>query len=245
MSTNDLSRLSKIVDLPEAPGAPLEARTAGALRAIDAALDLAGPGGMAVAWTGGKDSTLVLALARERLAARFPGARVRALSIDTGCKFPEILAFRDGLAEEWCVDLTVVRPDVDLTAYPLARDKVACCRDLKVLPLARALRAAGVEVLLTGLRADEHASRGARPPVELLDDPPHARLHPILRFTEMDVWAWHMDRGLPSCELYARGYRSLGCMPCTEPAPLGGPERAGRAADKEAQLDALRSLGYF
>ncbi|WP_461211504.1 phosphoadenosine phosphosulfate reductase family protein [Desulfocurvus sp. DL9XJH121] len=231
--------------LPEAPGASLAQKEAAALAAIDQAFAAAGPGGLAVAWTGGKDSTLVLALVRERLAALAPWERVRAVSVDTGCKFPEIVAFRDRLAREWDLDLTIARPGVDLASYPLAVDKVSCCRDLKIRPLARALDEMGVAVLLTGLRADEHPSRASRPPAEAVDEPPHVRVHPILRFTEMDVWAYHADRDLPHCGLYAQGYRSLGCVPCTAKVAGPGPERAGRDADKEAKLETLRSLGYF
>lgn len=230
-------------ELPDAAGQDLASKETAALDIVDLALDAAGPGGLAVAWTGGKDSTLALALVRARLAERHPGVPVRALSIDTGCKFPEVVAFRDRMADEWGLDLHVVRPDEDLSHYPVAEDKVACCRDLKVRPLARALRDLDVRVLVTGIRADEHPSRAATPPAEALEAPPHIRLHPVLRFTEMDVWAYHMDRALPSCPLYAQGYRSLGCVPCT--APAVATERSGRDQDKEADMQALRSLGYF
>jgi phosphoadenosine phosphosulfate reductase len=53
---------------------------------------------------------------------------LRAVSIDTGCKFAEIVAFRDKLAVDWQLDLTIARPAVDLASYPLAQDKVSCCR---------------------------------------------------------------------------------------------------------------------
>lgn len=241
-SLEDIGRALAPLD----PDGPELARKAQAARAfLRSAAVAAGPERVVVAWTGGKDSTIALALWREVLAQLAPGARPRALSLDTGCKFPEVLAFRDHVAEQWDVDLTVVRPDVDLDGYPLAVDKVVCCRDLKVRPLARAVRELDAAVLLTGIRADEHASRAARPAVEAHDAPPHLRLAPLLHFTEMDVWSFTMDEGLPFCPLYLRGYRSLGCMPCTEPGGVDGAERAGRARGKEASLAALHSLGYF
>ncbi|MBI3460451.1 phosphoadenosine phosphosulfate reductase family protein, partial [Candidatus Acetothermia bacterium] len=47
------------------------------------------------------------------------------------------------------------------------------------------------------------------------------------------------------CPLYDKGYRSIGCMPCTEPIPDEGPERSGRGREKEELMGRLRALGYF
>lgn len=202
-----------------------------------------GTEGVAVAWTGGKDSTVALHLWRLVLQEVAPHERPLVISLDTGCKFPEIVAFRDRVAGEWELDLRVVRPDVG-PGYPVAVDRVACCRDLKVTPLLGALRAGCVRVLLTGVRADENPDRAGRPVTERLDDPPHQRVHPLLAFGEMDIWAYIASRGLPYCSLYDAGYRSLGCVPCTRLTPIGG-ERAGRDAEKEASMNALHALGYF
>jgi len=201
-----------------------------------------GPENVVVAWTGGKDSTVTLHLWNGVLSAMgFAG--LRALNIDTGCKFPEVMEFRDKLACEWHLHLTVARPDVDLRNYPVALDKVACCAALKVEPLSRAVREMGAEALLTGIRRDEHPQRD-RARSERRDRPDCLMVHPILDFTEMDVWAYIMEYGLPYCSLYTQGYRSLGCVPCTQPV-AEGEERSGRDAEKEAHMGTLRALGYF
>ena len=228
----------------------LDAKIDGARQLLREVLAQHGPDRVAVAWTGGKDSTLALALWRDVLRRDAPGATPLALNLDTGCKFPEVLVFRDGLAARWGVDLRIARPRV-APGHAVAVDRAACCRDLKVLPLLRALRELDAAVLLTGIRRDEHPDRAERPAREPVADPPHLRVHPVLEFTEMDVWAATMQLGLPHCELYDRGYRSLGCVPCTLPPDAvaggaeGGGERAGRAADKEAMLASLHALGYF
>jgi phosphoadenylylsulfate reductase (thioredoxin) (EC 1.8.4.8) len=212
--------------------------------ALEGLLTRAEPGRVAVAWTGGKDSTVALALWREVLESRGLGP-LRALNLDTGLKFPEIIAFRDRLAGEWGLELTIVRPEVDLSSYPVARDKVACCRDLKIAPLSRALREADIAVLITGLREDEHAARAGLPFLEERADPPHLRANPLADWTEMDIWAHILERGLPYCDLYLQGYRSLGCMPCTHLPTDPADERSGRDQDKERHMAELRSLGYF
>ncbi|MDR3044048.1 MAG: phosphoadenosine phosphosulfate reductase family protein [Desulfovibrio sp.] len=225
----------------------LDAKIDGARQLLREVLAQHGPDRVAVAWTGGKDSTLALALWRGVLRDDASGARALALNLDTGCKFPEVIALRDRLAVEWGVTLHIARPDVP-PGYPVAADRAACCRDLKVAPLLRAVRALDVAVLLTGIRRDEHPDRADRPVREPVAEPPHLRVHPVLDFSEMDVWAATMQLGLPHCELYDRGYRSLGCMPCTlqpEGTHGAGGERAGRAADKEAMLASLHALGYF
>ncbi len=195
----------------------------------------------AVGWTGGKDSTVVLALWREMLAAKSPGVAARVLNLDTGCKFPEVLAFRDHLVREWDLDLHIVRPAVDLSRYPLAADPVACCDDLKIRPLNEAVQSLFIPALLTGVRADENPDRADRPWLE--DHGDHVRALPILEWTELDVWTFMVRESIPWCTLYDQGYRSLGCMPCTARSARG--ERSGRDSAKEERMGQLRSLGYF
>jgi phosphoadenosine phosphosulfate reductase len=241
-----LADLNALPPLP--PSAPLADKLARARAVLAAALDALPPAAIAAAYTGGKDSGVVLALWRGLLLERGLGP-LRALSVDTGLKFPQVTAFRDRLCADWGVELALARPEVEISAYPVAADKVACCHERKILPLCRALRATGTRALLSGIRRDEHPARAGRPYAELRpateDCPEHWQLNPILDWTELDVWAFLTGEGLPFCELYLEGYRSLGCMPCTRPAGAGGDERAGRDPDKERQMEVLKGLGYF
>nr|WP_321512859.1 phosphoadenosine phosphosulfate reductase family protein [uncultured Pseudodesulfovibrio sp.] len=202
------------------------------------------PAGIRVAWTGGKDSTVVLFILKAVLDNLGMGP-VRAINLDTGCKFPEIVEFRDMLAALWGVDLHVARPTVSLEGYPLAADPLSCCRDLKVEPLKRAIVETGATHVLTGIRFDEHPDRAGRLSEEQRNDPPHYMINPILEWTETDIWAFHARFNLPHCELYEQGYRSLGCKPCTKRPDGAGGERSGRDDSKEAVLPTLTSLGYF
>ena len=201
------------------------------------------PERIVTAWTGGKDSTVVLHLWQGVLREWDETAPLRALSVDSGVKFPEVLAFRDDLALTWDVELTIARPGEAARSLPIAADVAACCGARKVEPLKRAIRVTGAQVVLTGLRRDEHPSRRDRTQCEVRPDLGCDMVHPLFEWTEMDVWAYHMRVGLPHCTLYDEGYRSLGCVPCTEKGEGG--ERSGRDQRKEAQLSALRSMGYF
>lgn len=203
-------------------------------------LDCHGPN-VAVGWTGGKDSTVVLDLWRRVVRSGGGEHSIRVLNLDTGCKFPEVLAFRDQLTRNWNLELHIIRPGIDLRSYPLALDPVRCCRDLKIVPLNTAVTSLKIAALLTGVRADENPERNHRLWLENHED--HVRILPILEWSELDVWTYLVREGVPWCSLYDHGYRSLGCVPCT--ARSGQGERSGRDSRKESQMELLRSLGYF
>lgn len=123
-----------------------------------------------LAWSGGKDSTLLLAIFlqlwhQELQAVSAP----KVVSLDTGCKFPEVVQFRDEIAKRWGLQLLLAKPEVDLDSYPLARDPVQCCLDLKIRPLQKVIQKQGARVLLTGTRHDEAPSRQEKPWLEEKD----------------------------------------------------------------------------
>ena len=167
----------------------------------------------------------------------------QAVSIDTGLKFPEIIAFRDHLASVWGVNLHIIRPLLEIDKYPVGVNKIECCKKLKIEPLKKFLAQAGITALITGLRRDEHENRAEREYLEQRTHPEYSQVNALLDFSEMDVWAYTTSQALPFCELYEHGYRSLGCMPCTRRSESN--ERSGRSKGKEAQLEVLHGLGYF
>ncbi len=82
----------------------------------------------------------------------------------------------------------------------------------------------------------------------------HTRVHPILLWTEREVWDYTLEHGLPIHPLYAEGYRSFDGVKDSKPTDTrpaweqdleGSEERAGRAQDKERIMERLRALGYF
>ncbi len=194
---------------------------------------------VAVAWSGGKDSTTVLHLIRQE----FKKVIIPVVFIDTSVKFKEIYSFRDKIAKEWNLNLIIVKNEEALKTIKIAQNKEECCYLLKTIPLREAITSHGWQALITAVRWDEQEARKNETYFSRRETPPHTRIHPILHFRELDIWAYIRKYNIPYCELYHKGYRSLGCAPCTK---IGGEaERAGRDKNKEEIMQRLRGMGYF
>lgn len=246
---------------------------------------------LAMLWSIGKDSTVLLWLARKAFFGHVPFPLVH---IDTSYKIPSMLEYRDRLVRDWGLRLIVGRNETALAAgatFPNGRlSRVACCSALKTDALRGILDEHGFTGLIVGVRRDEEPTRAkeryfsprnAAMEWNVTDQPPefwnqfktdfppgtHVRVHPLLHWTELDVWAYIEREGIPVIPLYfddgsGRRYRSLGCAPCTgriastactvpaivaELRTTTAPERAGRAQDQESEaaFERLRRDGYM
>ncbi|MBE0535270.1 MAG: sulfate adenylyltransferase subunit 2 [Phycisphaerae bacterium] len=265
-------------------------------------------------WSIGKDSTVLLWLARKAFFGHVP---FPLMHIDTSYKVPDMIAYRDRFAREWKLNMIVGRNEKALAAndtFPDGRaTRLECCASLKSEALkhtlsgewprwvlnhetGRYVRQTGGEAftgVIVGARADEEGSRSKEryfsprdehSDWDVGDQPPelwnqfktdfapgtHVRIHPLLDWTELNIWEYIDREGIPIIDLYFdRGdgtrYRSLGCFPCTSPVQStaanvpeiieelrGGKfaniaERSGREQDKEDGngLEALRREGYM
>lgn len=211
------------------------------IEVIRKAAEIYGIEHVGVAWTGGKDSTTVLHLTIQAFGGHIP---FKVINIDTSAKFPEVYAFRDRLNKDWGLDLRIFRNEYASGWLKESKDHAECCYQLKTIPLNHAIEALGLRALLTGVRWDEQEARTGEKYFSPREEPGHIRVQPILHFREVDIWHYIKKYNIPYCELYNKGYRSLGCAPCTG-LSSGKHERSGRAQEKEAIMAKLRELGYF
>lgn len=238
----------------------------------------------AVLWSMGKDSTAVLWLVRKALFGKMPAV----VHLDTGRKFPKMYGFRDRLAKEWGMNLVVAKNEDAISSGISEKEKLKCCTELKTNALKQTIKKNNFDALFLAIRRDEHGIRAKEryvsprdqkfqwnykdQPAEMWDmfkgvfeDGKHFRVHPILDWTELDVWEYMEKEGIPVNELYfakdGKRYRSLGCVPCTDPIDSDADtidkiiaelkstkagERDGRAQDKEKHMmQKLRALGYM
>ena len=287
----------------------LEARSVHILREAYAAFDR-----LAMLWSIGKDSTVLLWLARKAFFGHVPFPLIH---VDTSFKIPEMIAYRDRLVAEWNLTLIYGQNAQALEekqTYPDgAVDRLTCCKRLKTDALRETLSGAGPRYrfdhaigayqidrdtqpytgVIVGARADEEGSRSKEryfsprsesSSWEVADQPPefwnqfktdfapgtHVRIHPLLDWTELNIWEYIERERIPVTALYfdtgdGTRYRSLGCWPCTNRVESTAcsasdivlelrsgrfanvAERAGRAQDAEdgGGLETLRRSGYM
>jgi sulfate adenylyltransferase subunit 2 len=240
---------------------------------------------LAILWSLGKDSNVVLWLARKAFFGHVP---FPVLHVDTGRKFPEMYAFRERYSEEWGLRL-LVEPcppveQMDPSLPPAARSAAR-----KTAGLNAALAKYGFQGLIAGIRRDEEGTRAKEryfsPRTkdnrwDLRDQPPefwnqymtsfppgvHVRVHPLLHWSEVDIWRYSQRENIPLIDLYfakdGKRYRSLGDADITFPIDSNAAtldeiiaelettkiaERAGRAMDHETEdaFERLRASGYM
>ncbi len=152
----------------------------------------------------------------------------------------------------------IKRIGFDLKAFPFEAESFVGNHLMKTVVFNMYLEEQGVKAVFQGLRWDEQAARTNDPYVEDVEAadlvPAHTRIRPILHFAERDLWDATHHFGIPYCELYEQGYRSLGAAttstkstdePAWEQDLENTVERAGRRQDKEEAMEQLRKLGYM
>jgi sulfate adenylyltransferase subunit 2 len=246
---------------------------------------------LAMLWSIGKDSTVLLWLARKAFFGHVPFPLVH---VDTTYKIPSMIEYRDNLVRQWNLKLVVGKNDAVLQSgvtFPQGKaTRVECCGKLKKDALKRVLDEHQFTGVIVGVRRDEEPTRAKEryfsprdknmewnvedQPPELWDQfktdfekGTHVRIHPLLHWTEVNIWEYIEREHIPVIPLYfANGsgerFRSIGCYPCTFPIPSKAhtvreiidelratkvPERAGRAQDSESEdaFEKLRRDGYM
>ena len=185
------------------------------------------PGRIALVSSFGIESAVLLHMVAELNPA------TPVVFLDTGKLFGETRRHRDELAARLGLsDVRSISPapsdeasqDPDGTLW--MSDPDMCCHMRKVEPLERALR--GFQAWITGRKRFHGGMRSALPTLEVADW--RLKVNPLVGWSQADLDAYIERHDLPRHPLHARGYSSVGCMPCTDlPTPDGG-ARDGRWA---------------
>lgn len=156
--------------------------------------------------------------------------------LDTGYHFWETLMFRERIASEWQINVIDLYRDTrwDVFARQHTRtlpmeDPNLCCYLHKVQPMQNALK--DLKAWLSGIRRDQTSVRAHAKILELQDDG-LLKINPLLNWTRADVKKYMEENNLPSHPLLEKGYRSIGCAPCTIAIGVSDDERAGRWAGR-------------
>jgi thioredoxin-dependent adenylylsulfate APS reductase len=172
------------------------------------------------------------------------------LTLDTGRLPEETYEVIDSFRRRYDFTLRVLAPDPDEVEnlvsergpnlfYESVELRQRCCNVRKVRPLARAL--GEYDAWVTGLRRDQSAARAETPAITT--DAAHGgitKVAPLVDWSRADVWDYLDRHEVPRHPLYAQGYTSIGCAPCTRATAPGEEERAGRWW---WELDSARECG--
>ena len=162
-----------------------------------------------------------------------PGTPV--LTIDTGRLPQATFEMMRAIEDRYGIAVEHIRPDpaevasmVETHGLNLFRDsyahRVLCCQVRKVRPLAR--RMTNVSAFFAGLRREQSETRADIEIVDRSSSP--VKISPLADWGAADVMDYIRANGLPEHPLYAAGYTSIGCDPCTRAVAAGEEERAGR-----------------
>lgn len=175
--------------------------------------------GLVVANSLGKDSVAVWDLAKR------VSPKIKGFIVTTRFKPEETIQFMTDMVTRY-PELRVFKSDAKIPDKLYETDPDKCCDLLKVVPTRQAIKEMNVKCWVTGLRCTEGRTRTDYKEVEERDKG-LIKLNPILIWREREVWQYLAIYGVKVNPLYAQGYRSLGCLPCTR-ITSDENERAGR-----------------
>lgn len=199
---------------------------------------------IAIAITGGKDSTTNLWLFKntcDELSLRLPVC----MFIDEGDVFDEIKEFINYIKDIWSLEIAYLKnEDVSSKARAIGNivkvsslsevnqsalkeinfseqefnfvpDSPICNHLMKTVPLRDFIVKNNIKALSTAIRWDEQEARKDEEYFSPRANPKHTRVHPILHFKERDIWIAIFKYDIPFNKLYKLGYRSLGARSAT------------------------------
>lgn len=190
-----------------------------------------GPEQVALASSFGPEDQVLTAL----LAAATP--RPRVFTLDTGRLFEETYALMQRTRRSYGLTIEVHAPDAAELAALVGRHgpnlffesvekRRACCELRKVRPLGRALQ--GLRAWICGLRRDQGPTREQTQAIAWDETHGLYKIAPLHGWSEDEVWRYIHEHDVPYNELHSRGFRSIGCAPCTRAVAPGQELRAGR-----------------
>jgi len=271
-----MSVMEAPVTRSEIENAPMKAKIRAGEMTVKQALEEHDPENTVIGFTGGKDSTLTAWLVK-RVCEENDIEKPRFMFVDHGQHFDEIEDYVERIANDWGFEVVNIRNndliekagqpgdkvpveelndrnqeeasrvDEDLEEVPWLMDTESGNHLLKTVPMNEFIEEQGIELVINGVRWDEHESRGNEDFYSPRSEPEHLRIHPILQFTERDIWdaTWHhlcpdcvnkfqrmedypeseddlpgdmTKEDIPISPKYWAGYRSLGSEVSTDPS---------------------------
>lgn len=197
--------------------------------------------GLAIAWKGGKDTTVMMHIMKNILG-KIPN---KVFFNDTTLEFKETYLFIQKITRLWDLDLLILpHTPADMAEFHAQKNeskKAELARMMKIKAIKTGIKKFKFKGYILGIRRDENPARLNEKFFSKRDD--HIRVHPLLDWSENDIWVYINEFGVPYNSLYNKGYRSVGEKPFTRKSTQN--ERSGRDSEKEKVMGQLRNLGYW
>lgn len=194
--------------------------------AIDRLKEFEPEEGYYVAFSGGKDSCVVKDLVKRS------GVK-HEFHFNRSMEPPELIYYiREHHPDVvWHLPKKTMWQLIEYNMVPPTRLMRYCCKEMKEND-----ETASGRLVVTGVRWAESIRRAGRQMVEMCRTDPNKRyLHPIIDWSESDVWEYVADRKLPMCKLYQEGFTRLGCVMCPM-ANIAGMQRDAKRWPKIAEM---------
>ncbi|MHA1631041.1 MAG: phosphoadenylyl-sulfate reductase [Candidatus Heimdallarchaeota archaeon] len=173
---------------------------------------------IAIACSFGKDSMVVVHLALQIKPD------VQIFTVMTPFKPKETFEYKDKMIKHYQLNIKEYMSKEKIDPNLPYTNPDECCRILKVEPTKEAVK--NLDAWICGLRNTEGRTRKNYQIIEEKNG--LVKINPILNWTELDIWRYIAINKIPVHPYYARGYRSLGCEPCTKIVSDDALEREGR-----------------
>ncbi len=162
---------------------------------------------------------------------------ITVFTLDTGRLFQETYDVFHKTLKKYKTEIKTFFPDTTAVEallnqkgpnsfYDSVENRKECCFIRKMEPLARALQ--GVEVWITGLRAEQSDNRSNMPMLEWDEQRKLLKFNPIIDWSFEQLESYLIENKIPQNPLHKKGFISIGCAPCTRAIAEGEHPRAGR-----------------
>jgi len=173
----------------------------------------------ALFFTGDKESTLLLELRK--------GLDIPIIFVDTGLYSEELYHYLKLAEEHWGFNAIVLK-DEKVVEESTAFGKEECYKLLKEKVVVPYLKKEEIFTLIEPMKVEKAVVKNDKV----------KEVHPLSGFSELEIWQLIKDHNLPYCWLYTKGYKDVGCEPCSK-------SETSKEEDEEEVSRRLKSLGYL
>ena len=162
---------------------------------------------------------------------------IKIFTLDTGRLFQETYDLIQKTNSRYKINIEIYFPDTKQVEemvkekginlfYESIKNRKFCCHVRKIESLKRVLNK--FDVWITGLRKEQSEIRANDKLIEWDKLNGLIKVNPLIKWTEKDVWNYIKEKNIPYNSLHNKGFKSIGCVPCTRAVEYSEDSRSGR-----------------